>query len=643
MINVADSNRNVNICLINTNKPTTGLPDNNRIGIDHINSFIWFQDKKERDNYMALKTVHSQIENSTQHDYNDVGSFRIKLTKKEYFASGADLVKLSHTQPNIENDYFYNIVSVDYTNNGVVQVYGNLNVIYTYFMNDVKESNQIQGVITKSNFKNQNFDIKYVNDTSKGLIGDKYGAVQYNSSLKKVAYNKPGDSDVNIAWLVISMRVKNTILNDFANSNGLINKMTNAFSDEIVMSVPFFSDTGKIIPIKLPTGDFTSGDMTISYFSYLMINGGLDVSNKGFWGKLTQSYNYLTDLPFTTASFFDIQEIGIIADFPGEYKFIVAGAKGPYIEFQNPKTIGKIISLQDLVDEKFHEAGYVTYQNLNRDITLTPVKIISNADKSSRLFDSFENWENNVIYNKYFLKYFNTYTHLNGFNLFGSSQDVQVATSYLGKDFKKLIVSTDLQLDSLDNADKLSGLSNTDFLIKYQGDVIKGEDAETSLNQTLLKSVEDVGGLIGAVAGAEAGTEGVITGSTIGRNVAQLATSPIRLFTDDLQQQGGSSGYVSDSFNASPLFWELEEFVPKIIFERNANVSIIDEHTNFYGTSCSIFTNNLKTYVKDVINNRKNHKCVIQGNFRVNYLYPQVNQQLYELLVRGIIFMKKLD
>lgn len=632
---MADDNRTINICLINTNKKTNGLPDNNRVGIDHINSFIWFDDKAQRDNYMALKTVHSQTENSKIKDFNDPQVFRIAMKMKDYYELDVDLVKVSHTINGLENEYFYNIDDVDYENNAVVVLSVSINDVYTYFLDNSNERNQYQGVVTKSNFKNQNVTADDINIMGQSVIGDNYGAGEYTGGVKKIVkYEDKFPSD--LSWFVISLRKKPNIIDDAMNESVLKGTMHNSFSDEIVMSLPFLNETGKVAPMIFDDDKkrFESTG-TISYISYLFLNGSLKVDNKkGFLGKLVQQYQYLTDMPFTIGSFYDIQEIGIVPDYPGDYEKVLDPA-GWEVHFKGKGNSPDYITLKDNMTEKEVKVPYVTYANVNNKLRLEKFPIITNKEKAERLCNGFENIENNIVYNKYQLKYFNVLVDLNPFNLFGSDQDVFVSTMYLGNTFKKLLVSTDINLEGLDIKDQVSGVGNTDFVIKYQGKVEDGSDLGSATSDMLLGAVDLIAGIAGTALGGPAG-------GGVASYVSSKVTGGIEDLTKQFQVKGGSSGYNSQNSYASALYYDLEEFIPKIVYMRSSKVRTIDTQTNYLGTSCSLYTPNLHEHVKNTINNRTNRKCYIAGDFNVNYLYPQANDRLKNIFANGIIFMKKL-
>lgn len=655
---MATNNRSINICLINTLKPTADLPDNNRIGIDHVNSFIWFDSKKDRDDYFALKTVHSQIQNSKVHDFNAVGTFRIGMDMESYYKLDADLLKVNHTQNGIENVYIYNITDVDYTNNGVVEISVEMNVVYTYLLDDVNERNQLQGVVSKSNFKNENYDAAYVNDVAKGIIGDNYAATDFDSSIKNVVKKENYNTD-GISWLAVSMRKKPSVIDDSVKKQGSSDfHLSQAFSDEIVMILPFFNESGK-------SGEFSVDGQTlgvnpqseVGLIASLLLNGNMQFypTDSSLIGAINVSFTYAEKLPFTFASLYDINEIGIIPDIPTTYTpdNVIALPS-------NTKVLTFVI--EDKITKKQYTLNFATLTGINKNnISLRRDDIISNADKPAKLFTGFENWENNVIYNKYFLKYYNTLTTLNPLNLFGSNADLYVNSIYLGSTFKKLFVSTDLGTGSNSLIDKISGVKNSDFMIKFNGMAQNGSTtanyladnmiADLDTNRSILNSSLMAGG---AALGSVVPGLGTLVGGAIGGSIGNAAgrllsnsqskeISNISRMKSEFDQQGGSSGYSSIESNTSPMFSDVEEYIPKIIFERHGNAAQIDQQTNYFGTSCSIFTNNLKIFVKDVINNRKNHKCFIQGDFRANRLYPQANEAIRAKLGQGIMLMIKIS
>lgn len=663
---MATNNRSINICLINTLKPTEDLPDNNRIGIDHVNSFIWFDSKKDRDDYFALKTVHSQTQNSKIHDFNAVGTFRIALDMESYYKLDADLLKVNHTQNGIENVYIYNITDVDYTNNGVVEVAVEMNVIYTYLLDDVNERNQLQGVVSKSNFKNENVTIGDINNIAKGLIGDSYGAVNYDSNSRKVVDPSTESSELKhkVSWVVISLRKKPNLIDDAAGGSLLDRKIAlNTFSDEIILFSPLDNITGNILPLRDSDGniyessDDKSQHINASDIGYLVLNGSLNISDRktGFIGALVDAYAYVTDMPFTFSSFFDVQEMGILPDPPLSYEVKEEGTSYiPKITSPNSKEQIIKIGLRNNIKNQnytFYCAGVSAIEINNNEpgaLQLSKYPIMSNNEKLTKLFNGFENLENNIIYNRYYLKFYNTMSEINSYNLFGSNQPINISTIYLGTSYKKLFLSTDTYLEGLSLKDQFNGVGNSDFVIKFNGNPETGSDLSQTASNTLMGALDVIGpiagGILGTVIAPGVGTVAGIAGSTLLGGASHAATSTISGVQNNFNQRNGVSGYVnSNEFQASNFFSAMQEYKPKIIFERSGNTSQIDQQTNYFGTSCSIFTNNLKTYIKDIINNRKNHKCFVQGDFRPNRLYPQANEAIRAKLGQGIMLMIKIS
>lgn len=661
----ADDNRSINICLINTLKPTEDLPDNNRVGIDHVNSFIWFDDKKQRDGYFALKTVFSQTQNSKVHDFNSPDAFRLNIKMKDYYKLDADLLKINHTVEGLEDEYIYNIVDVEYVNNEVTKIYVELNEIYTYFFDDATERTRIQGSLMKSNFKNQNFDMAYVNEMTKGLIGDNYGATDYTSSSKKLAYKEDFD-ELGVSWLAISLRKKPSVIDGVTQDTDYSDTLGNSFTDEIVLTLPFNNTDSKGRQVKIGDNPARDNNLDVGYISYLLLNGTIKFSTDdktSLAGKLQTEYDYIDVLPFTFASMYDVSEIGVVPDYPCSYS--EAGT------VTLPSGTNEIaLTLTDKVKGTTSKVYLASMNALSEsNLHLRRDDIITNAEKQTKLLDGFENWENNIIYNNYFLKYYNSLVTLNPYNLLGSNQDVFVSSVYMGSGFKKLFVSTDLYIQNLSTIDQLTAVQNTDFMIKYAGTAEGGSTLNNYLADNMITDIDSINsifkniltGLGGAAAGAAAGAAtgsiapgvgtaiGAVGGAVVGGVSSALSASNskksanMRNVAGDFNQQGGISGYQVNQFNASPMFSDLKEYVPKIVYERSGNTKTIDNLTNFYGTSCSLYTENLKAHVQEVINNRTNHKCYIAGDFNVNFLYPQVNQRLKSTLQRGVLFMRKLQ
>lgn len=613
------------------------LAEDNTIGIDHINSAIWFDSKDDRDNYMALKTVKTQVSNSRQHNFNEIKSFRLGITMKDFYKLDIDLIKLNHTVAGLENEYFYNIIDVNYTNDGVTEVGVQLNEVYTYFLDNVDVRTQTEGIIGRTNFKNENYDIAYVNTMAKQIIGDNYGNTNYDSGSKRVV---DGTDKPQVSFLVVSLRKKPNIVDDSLNNSALKGTPYNAFSDEVIISVPFANETGACIKFNTYPAESDNPNMNISRVAYLLLNGGLDVAReKGqtMMEALIADFKYLKVMPFTIASFFDIQEIGIIPDCPYDYT-VVPGSDGrPEIKFRDGlQIVENTLLLEDLLDEKNSVTlKYFTYSKSYNDIKLNRHNIITNAQKMQSLFNNFENIENNIIYNKYQLKFYNLVTDINAFNLFGSNQDLYVTSFYTGKDYRKVYISTDEYIENLSSENTLNSRGNSDYVIKYNGVAETGMLADEVASGMVFSALDIISGVVGTTAAGPAG--GAIAGVA-----SREVLNPIKTTLESLKIQGGQTGYKTEGGYVSTWLNKLEETVPKVIYYRSGKVSEIDKITNFNGTTCSMYTANLKNYIKDVINNRKSKSCYIQGNFNINFMYPQANRNLKNTLMNGILFKKKL-
>lgn len=655
--NITDKNKKI------LEQWTDVLAEDNTIGIDHNKSYIWFNTKDDRDNYFALKTVKTQTRNSKIHDFNNPKSFRIGIGMKDFYALNIDLIKVNHTVNGIEDEYFYGITGVNYVNDSVTVVSVKLKTVYTQFLDDTTIRNQVEGVINKSNFKNQNYDINYINNITKGIIGDDYGATDYSSSIKFVE-SGVNDKD-GTSWLVASLRKKPSVVDDAVDLSlgGYANTLNSNFSDEIIIAMPFHNATGLGRSLQAGSGSISPNANRIGYVAYLLLNGTVALKSSltgTVLASIAGSYKYVEQLPFTFASLYDVTEIGIIPDFPGNYEDsnnIVTMPSGAEILKFTLKDKTKTSNAE-------REIYFTTFKHVEGNFKLNKETIMPNADKWRRLFNGFENVENNIVYNNYYLKYYNTLTTLNPYNLFGSNADLYVSSIYLGSKFKKLFVSTDLGIEGLPKVSQLTAVKNTDFVIKYFGknnggntindyladNMIADIDTNNSIISDVVRGGLTVGGGVigslvpgaGTIAGGVAG--GVLGGAITGNSANALSkqSSNLKNAARDFNQQGGTSGYNASAFNTSPMFSELEEYVPKIVYERSGNTLKIDQQTNFYGTSCSIYTNNLKNYIKDVINDRKNKSCYIAGDFNINFMYPLANEDLKNELANGILFKRKL-
>lgn len=100
----------------------------------------------------------------------------------------------------------------------------------------------------------------------------------------------------------------------------------------------------------------------------------------------------------------------------------------------------------------------------------------------------------------------------------------------------------------------------------------------------------------------------------------------------------------SFSGNTSPRISNIPaltgEFNPNVIMYSPSNESQIDAITNFYGTSCMFFTNSLKGDLQVSIVNRKNHACVVTGDFKGTTVYDIEGRILEATFRSRIMFIQ---
>lgn len=612
---MAENNRSVNICLISTTKDSD--LDINKDGVDHFKTCIWFKDKAERDGYFASKTVKPQLKNSKIHDFMNVEKFRIGCEMDVFYKYKVDLVKVSHTKDGIEREYFYNLKKATYVNNKVVELAVSINYPYT-FMYGGSDIGKIEGIVNRCNFKNQNLTIGYVNEISKLIVGS--NLTDFSASSRTVI---KGESKREINFLLLSLYKKKTLFDDIANKSLLAKVNPNAFTNEMVIAIPFSVSDGSMYMVN-GKGQIMA---EISWVAYMLLNGSInvDTSSSDLITGMAKVYQYITDLPFSLSSFYDINEIGIIPDVPYNYRI-----EGFNVLFDDSAGADEL-TVTDVMTEQPLKIGYYNFANRFKAKPLTYETITTNNDKL-KMFKDFTNFENNIIYNKFILKYFNVYSYINPFNLFGSKEDVKVTTYYNSYKFKKLILSTDDSYTSSDYTDYLIARPNTDYLIPYQGITVSGGD-ESQMVETAMF----------ATAGTIKGISDMIFPGTkmVSDTIGKLASDGVDLI-HQFAQTPSTTTYSSNNGNVSPFIRDFKEDVGKIIIEHNERHAILDEITNFKGTKTLFYNDDLIKFIDDTISNRTNKSCYIQGDFRFNFIYPQSTKEIQALLSEGILFKRRV-
>lgn len=619
-----NSNRNINICLIDTKKIIPEFEEDNTNPIDHRDNFIWFPSKGDLDNYMALKTVFSQLQNSKQHNYRDIKEFRLKLTFNEFTKLDPDLLKINF-KDNPDVKYYYNIEDTYFANNEVVLVKVSLNLIYTDFFS--MKIKQISGVMQKTNFKNVNYDMAYVNEYSKTILRDNYDSFNYKGVRRKTFFPKEYPK---IIFLAISCRKKPNIIDSSLGEPIIPPFSQDNMSDEFSWYIPFrYSD--------LNIADHVStGYLTLAKISYLMLNGCLKIDkNKGIFKQLVGMYQYLSSAKFGFSSFFDIQDISIIDDCPIQYSKNEDGT----ISF--PSEYTRILHLEDPNDEKEYTLQVLeTFKSTGARKKPNKREIMSNEGKKAIINASgFKNWENVILYNSFYVKHFGYISQINSASLFGSKDALALYTYFLSKDYKKLVVSTEEEAheDIIDEV-WFNGRPNVDYGVKFNGQVQSGQTIGDMKEKTILGAVDFVGNIISGAAKSVpvvGGAIGAITDS-VGDSLNSMSdiTKPLKA------RGGGVSGY-SQGDITSPWIKFHNELITFLICEFNLNNKHIDEMTSQYGTSCNFYTNDVLSHLNKTITNRLDNRCTIKGDFNVRIKYPQISKMLKEILARGVRFENK--
>jgi hypothetical protein len=648
------ANRSINICLINTNKVISGVTENTSINVNHNDVCIFFNTQAERDNYFALKTVESQTQNSKVHDFNSIGSIRLDINMSDYYALKVDLIKINHTVEKQENEYIYNINSVSYVNNKTTMLHLSLNPIYTYFLGDNTES-FVHGMVHKANFRDYNHaSTGYLNSIAPLLVGgDNYDTFQA-SAINRNVYR---GTEPEIVFMTVSMRKRQTMLDDLMNTDILTLLPNSTFADEITLLIPVNTKTSAVFSTEAGGTTYiphmsSGGNLNANYVAYLLMNGAVPYINVGSDSLAHTAVNLgLTvfvdkfDVPFTFHSFYEISEIVIqpYCPFPFTLNGDTVSISGSVSNISNT-----MFNLKDIMNERVISFGAFTFKEVaNSDMQPYNVDILTNENKRD-LIAPFTNVENAMLYKQYYINFFGLNTQVNGVNLFSTDSNIGFLCWYLGNNFKKFIFKPDEPtIGSLSISGQLKNRQNTVFGINYYGANNFQSDASGLGVYGAQLAAQTGGDLLGMGADMLGNIMPGLKKFNVGGGISQvgdIAANAISIGGDISGSQnvhGGTSGY-STSATYSQWVHKLEEATPMLITDYTNSWAQIDAMTDLYGTSCNYWTNNLNDTINTIINNRDRGTCYIKGNFKSKFIYAQASPMIQGMLANGILFIRKL-